>query len=97
MLWGDSHASACIAIRNGEVVLKPYCDKAIKSSKLPSTEQRWGESQCMLDLNGNEETGLSKTSNAWDVDDLWCNPVEDLPDPAPNLLDIESSRLLQCE
>ena len=51
----------------------------------------------MLDLNGDEETGLDRTIIAWDVDDLWCNPAEDLPDPAPNLLDIESSRLLQGE
>ncbi len=42
MLWGDSHASACIANRNGEVVLKPYCDKTIKTSRLPSTEQTPG-------------------------------------------------------
>src|SRR5687767_12831328 len=91
ILWGETHASECIVNRNGKVLLEPYCAKTIKP-RFPFTKQEWGELQYLLTLNADEETSLTNPSDAWDVDDEWCNPVEDLPDSAPNISNIRSPR-----
>jgi len=86
---GETHVSECIVNRNGEVVFEPYCAKAFKPG-LPFTEQGWGELQYLLALNVDEETALTNPSDMWDVNDGWLNPIEDLPNSAPNILNIRS-------
>ena len=57
-----------------------------------SIKCKWGDPWYLFAINIDKETSLTRPSKAWDVEDGWCNPVKDLPDPAPNILNSRSPR-----